>query len=80
MQWLSLAEWAYNTSEHTSTKLTLFEAVYGYQAPRLVPYEPGTTSVQAVEDNLKTREFILTLIQENLKEAQAKMKYYADKK
>jgi hypothetical protein len=46
MQWLYLAEWAYNTSEHTSTRLTPFEVVYGYQPPRLLPYEPGTSNVQ----------------------------------
>jgi transposase InsO family protein len=28
-RWLSLAEWAYNTSTHTSTKISPFEAVYG---------------------------------------------------
>lgn len=45
MRWLSLAEWAYNTSEHTSTRLTLFEVVYGYQPPRLLPSETGITNV-----------------------------------
>jgi transposase InsO family protein len=79
LRWLSLAEWAYNTSVHTSTKLTPFEAVYGYPPPRLLPYEPGTTSVQAVEDTLKTREFILSLIRENLQDAQARMKLFADR-
>jgi transposase InsO family protein len=33
MQWLSLTEWTYNTSVHTSTKLFPFEAVYGYPPP-----------------------------------------------
>lgn len=79
-RWLSLAEWAYNTSTHTSTKLSPFEAVYGQPPPRLMPYEPGTTRVQAVEDELRSRDFILTLIRENLQEAQAKMKFFADQK
>jgi hypothetical protein len=79
LRWLPLAEWAYNSAEHTSTKLTPFEAVYEYPPPRLLPYEPGTTSVQAVEDTLKSREFILSLIRENLEDAQSRMKMYADK-
>jgi len=78
MRWISLAEWAYNTSEHTSTKLSHFEAVYGYPSPRLMPFEPGTNKVQAVEDELKSREFILTLICKNLQDAQARMKHFAD--
>jgi hypothetical protein len=79
LKWLSLAEWAYNSVEHTSTKLTPFEAVYGYPPPRLLPYEPGTTSVQAVEETLKSKEFIISLIRENLEYAQSRMKMYADR-
>jgi hypothetical protein len=29
-KWLALAEWWYNTSFHTATKMTLFMALYGY--------------------------------------------------
>jgi hypothetical protein len=62
MLWISLAEWAYNTSMHTSTKLSQFEAVYGYPPPRMMQFEPGTTKVQAVENELKSKEFILKLL------------------
>jgi hypothetical protein len=51
-KWLPLAEWAYNTSDHTSKKISPFEAVYGYPPQRLIPYESGTTRVQTVEDEL----------------------------
>jgi hypothetical protein len=78
MRWISLAEWAYNTSIHTSTKLSPFEAIYGYPSPRLMPFEPGKTKVQAVEEELKSLEFILSLIRENMQEAKVKMKYFAD--
>jgi hypothetical protein len=63
---------------YTSTKLSLFEAVYGYPPPRLMPFEPGTTKVQAMEDELRSREFILRLILENLQDAQARMKHFAN--
>jgi hypothetical protein len=79
MRWLSLAEWAYNTSVHTSTKLSPFEAVYGHPPPRLMPFEIGTTKVQAVENQLKSQDFILKLIQENLRDSQARMKHFADR-
>ena len=79
VSWLALAEWAYNTSENSSTGFTPFELVYGRPPPRLLPYEPGTTVVQAVDDELKTRELILALARENLQEAQSRMKLYADK-
>jgi hypothetical protein len=78
--WLPLVEWTYNTSEHSSTWFTPFKIVYGQEPPRLLPYESGTTTVQAVEDEMKSRDFILTLARENLQEAQTRMKLYADKK
>jgi hypothetical protein len=34
-KWLPLAEWWYNTSFHTATKLTPFMALYGYHPPSI---------------------------------------------
>jgi hypothetical protein len=45
-----------------------------------MPFEPGTTKVQAVENELKSREFILKLLQENLQDAQSRMKHFVDQK
>lgn len=49
VRWVPLAEWWYNTTQHTSTRLTPFEALYGYQHPKLISYVPGTTKAEEVE-------------------------------
>ncbi|KAJ0103101.1 hypothetical protein Patl1_06480 [Pistacia atlantica] len=46
----------------------------------MLPYEPSSTRVQAGDEELRNKELINKLVQENLKEAQAKMKLYADRK
>ena len=79
-RFIPLAEWWYNTSIHASTKLSPFEAVYGYPPPKLLPFTEGTTRVQEVENTLKSREQILSLLRSNLQHAQDKMKRFADLK
>jgi hypothetical protein len=37
-QWLPLVEWWYNTSYHTTTHMTPFEAVYGQKPPSVFSY------------------------------------------
>ncbi|KAL6316337.1 hypothetical protein AAG906_017972 [Vitis piasezkii] len=66
VKWLPLAEWWYNTNIHASTKLSPFESVYGYPPPKLIPYTPGTTQLQEVENTLKTRDEIIRILRTNL--------------
>lgn len=40
---------------HTTTKLTPFEALYGFPCPRLVDYIPGN-NLEVVDSYLKNRE------------------------
>jgi hypothetical protein len=47
--WLSMAEWWYNTNYHSATGMTPFEAVYGYPAPSLISYVPGTATNLVVD-------------------------------
>jgi hypothetical protein len=49
VQWLPLVEWWYNTSYHTSTRMTPFEAVYGQKPPSVLSYLPSVSKVQAVD-------------------------------
>jgi hypothetical protein len=55
VEWLPLAEYWFNSNYHTSTKLSPFEASYGYLPPRLIELVPGLTRVAAVEDLLEHR-------------------------
>jgi hypothetical protein len=77
-QWLPLAEWWYNTSYHTTTCMTPFEAVYGQNPPSVLSYFPGVSKVQAVDQTLTVREAILRTLKENLVMAQNRMKQQAD--
>jgi hypothetical protein len=56
VEWLPLAEYWFNTNYHVATKLSPFEALYGYQPPRLMEFNYGTTRVDAVEDLLEQRQ------------------------
>lgn len=79
-QWLPLAEWWYNSTYHSSTKLTPFVALYGHPPPKLLTYVPGTSANEIVNQLLKGRAQILNLLKNNLEPTQNKMKIYADKK
>jgi hypothetical protein len=76
--WLPLAEWWYNTNFHTSSKTTPFEALYGYPPP--IIYEillPGPESPAL--DFLQQKQHMINKLKDNLAQAQARMKKYADK-
>ena len=77
-KWLSLAEFWYNTNEHSSTRMSPYEAVYGTPPPKLISYVKGTTMVEAVDQELRSREVIMATLKDNLMKAQQRMKHYAD--
>jgi hypothetical protein len=51
-QWLPLDECWYNTSYHTATRMTPFEAVYGKNPPSVLSYLLGVLKVQAIDQML----------------------------
>lgn len=65
--WLPWAEYWYNTTWHASIQMTPFEAVYGLPPPRLLSYIPGTTTIAAVDEVLRSCAQILVLLQQNLR-------------
>lgn len=79
-KWLFLAEYWYNTTFHSALGRTPFEVIYG-----TLPREFGVTQVDQctvpdLETWLKEREIMMDLLQQQLKNAQDRMKRQADKK
>jgi hypothetical protein len=64
LKWLPLAEWWYNISFHTATKMTPCMALYGYQSyhpPSITSYLKYKSKVQAVEDHIEHQQQVLHL-------------------
>ena len=80
VHWVPWAEYCYNTSWHSATKTTPFEAVYGRPLPSLLSYVPGITKSIEVEETLRARDQTLELLRTNLVAAQNQMKQVYDKK
>jgi hypothetical protein len=77
-QWISMAEYWYNTCFHSSLKVTPFEALYGFPPPALGEISAlGTTDPDA-HNFLATRQAILDSLKQNLLVAQQRMKKFAD--
>lgn len=82
-QWSKFLCWAvyhYDTSYHSAIAMTPFQAVYGRPPPSIPAYIRGSTTVQAVEDDLMTRDTILKNLKDNLLRAQNRMCQQANKK
>ena len=48
VKWLPLAEWWYNTSFHSASKMTPFTTLYGYHPPPITSSSKENSKVQAV--------------------------------
>jgi hypothetical protein len=71
---LSIAEWWYNTSLHSTLKTTPFQALYGFSPPMITEnLLPDSVGAEA-RDMLLVRQTALQNIKANLKVAQERMK------
>ena len=76
--WLPWAEYWYNTTFHSSTNTTPFQAVYGRDPPLLLRFGSDSTSVLAVDQLLQECDLILNELKDHLCCAQSKMKSFVD--
>ena len=59
--------------------MTPFEALYGFEPPKLLDYIPGITKAAVVDEYLLNRQQVLSLLRSNLIAAQDRMKLQANK-
>lgn len=79
VQWLPLAEWWFNTSFHTSSKMSPFLALYGYHPPSITSSLRVQPKVRAVEEHIQHQQEVLSSLKENLAMSQNCMKQQAGK-
>jgi hypothetical protein len=59
VDWLSWAEYCYNTSFHTALRAIPFEVVYGRPPPPILPYTVGSAKTEAADALLRSRDEML---------------------
>ncbi|XP_031479936.1 uncharacterized protein LOC116250453 [Nymphaea colorata] len=79
VKYLSWAEWSYNTSLHSGTGMTPYEALYGCPPSYVPRYEVDTAREDEVDVALRNRDDILATLKRNIQRAQARMKKAHDK-
>lgn len=69
-KWLSRTEFCYNTSPHSTIRMTPFQALYGKPPPHLVRFGHSHTEVDSLKYLLQERDAMLDQIQFNLTKGQ----------
>lgn len=78
-KWISWAEYSYNSSFHSATEMTPFQAVYGRPPPTPQQFLPGETKTKAVAQESVIQDELLRQLTYNLKRAQQQMARSANK-
>ena len=78
MDWLSSAEYWYNTSAHSAIGCSPFEALYGY-TPRSLGLHSTQRSLSDVSVWVQEKKLMTSLIQQHMQRAQHRMKIQANK-
>jgi hypothetical protein len=77
-KWLPAAEWWYNCSYHTSIKMSPFEALYEYKPPLIQQISVPCDASAEVTVTIQEKDHMIKTLQQNLLQAQQRMKKYAD--
>jgi ribosomal protein L21E len=78
-QWLSLAEYWYNTTYHSALGTSPFEVLYDHPPKHFGIVPEDASSVTDLQEWLNERSAMITSIQQTLLRAQQRMKHQADK-
>nr|GFB98907.1 reverse transcriptase [Tanacetum cinerariifolium] len=79
-KYLYLAEFWYNTSFHSSIKMTPFKAVYGREATTIHDYSPGTNKTASIDATLVEHQRLISVLKEALEHTRQRMTEQANKK
>ncbi|GJX79203.1 hypothetical protein Tco_0327352 [Tanacetum coccineum] len=80
MQWISLAEYWYNTNFHTAINTTPYEVLHGQALIPHIAYVQGESKVDTVDRSLSAREAVVSLLKFHLKRSPDRMKSMAAKR
>ena len=78
MKWLSLSEYWYNTSYHTSSKVSPFQALYGYLPPMIGELAIPDYIVPEALSTLTDITEMMKSLKENLVQAHNRMNHFAN--
>ena len=79
-KWLSLAQWWYNSSHHSTINRSPFEVVFGYK-PHLIPtLSSATVTLATVEQYLQQKQEVLRILKKELSVAQNRMKQHTNRR
>lgn len=79
VQWLSVAQFWYNSSYHSALDRSPFEVLYGFRPRHFGISATDVCEVPELETWLKERELMQQLVRQHLLRAQQRMKKQADK-
>lgn len=78
VDFLTWAEFSYNTSFHSGLKMSPYQGLYGRTPPTIPAYSKGSTTLQALEELLQERDAVLRSLKDNLRQAQQRMEQKAN--